>query len=109
MVAGRIGQGRVLVNLKAMDLWERLGHVVRHPPIRSAASVDTAHHQRPATGAAPSSLTHGGKIFQNTALANATSDQVLLMQAAPKCRGVEDLSRIADWVMQAAVGGSRPN
>ena len=38
LVAGRIGQGRVLVNLEAMHLWERLGHVIRHPPIRSAAS-----------------------------------------------------------------------
>ena len=49
------------------------------------------------------------QVHQDTALANATSDQVLIMQAAPKSRGVEDLSRIADWAMETAASGRRSN
>lgn len=44
---------------------------------------------------------HRMEVHQDSALAHATSDQVLIMDAAPKSRGVEDLTRIADWATAA--------
>lgn len=41
------------------------------------------------------------EVHQDVALANATADQVLIMDAAPRSRGVEDLTRIADWATGA--------
>lgn len=47
------------------------------------------------------------EVHQDVALANATSDQVLIMDAAPKSRGVEDLTKIADWASEASSNHSK--
>jgi chromosome partitioning protein len=47
------------------------------------------------------------EVHQDVALANATSDQVLIMDAAPKSRGVEDLTKIADWASEVSTGRSK--
>jgi chromosome partitioning protein len=104
-----LGAGRVLEDLAAM---RQRG---RRSPSRWALVMSRIDARRTADRRMTDNVSeafpevHRFQVHQDTALANATSDQVLLMQAAPKCRGVEDLSRIADWVMEAAVGGSQPN
>ena len=50
---------------------------------------------------------HRLEVHQDVSLANATSDQVLIMDAAPQSRGVQDLTRIADWAVEAASSRSK--
>jgi chromosome partitioning protein len=104
-----LGAGRVLEDLAAMR--ER----GRRSPTRWALVMSRIDTRRSADRRMTDNVSEAFpdvarlQVHQDTALANATSDQVLVMQVAPKSRGVEDLCRIADWATEAAASGHRSN
>jgi chromosome partitioning protein len=104
-----LGAGRVLEDLAAMR--ER----GRRSPARWALVMSRIDTRRNADRRMTDNVSeafpevHRLQVHQDTALANATSDQVLIMQVAPKSRGVEDLCRVADWTMETANTSSRSN
>jgi chromosome partitioning protein len=97
-----LGAGRVLEDLAAMR--ER----GRRSPVRWALVMSRIDSRRTADRRMTDNVSEAFpdvprfQVHQDTALANATSDQVLIMRAAPKSRGVEDLSLIADWATKGS-------
>lgn len=102
-----LGAGRVLEDLQ--DIRDK----ARRGPSRWALVMSRLDTRRTADRRMTDNVTEAFpgvarlEVHQDVALANATSDQVLIMDAAPRSRGVEDLTRIADWATTAASGTSR--
>lgn len=96
-----LGAGRVLEDLEAIREKERRG------PSRWALVMSRLDTRRTADRRMTDNVSEAFpgitrlEVHQDISLANATSDQRLIMDAAPRSKGVEDLTRIADWVSEA--------
>jgi chromosome partitioning protein len=96
-----LGAGRVLEDLQ--DIHDK----ARRGPTAWAVVMSRLDTRRSADRRMTDNVTEAFpgvkrlEVHQDVALANATADQVLIMDAAPRSRGVEDLSRIADWATGA--------
>jgi len=102
-----LGAGRVLEDLQ--DIRDK----ARRGPKRWALVMSRLDTRRSADRRMTDNVSdafpgvHRLEVHQDIALANATSEQVLIMDAAPRSRGVEDLIRIADWALEAATSRAK--